>query len=339
MRKAALALLGSVLVLGGGLFVVGAGVFAADGGPATKPAVWPLWDGQETVEQYARRVNLPAAKTLDLGNGVNLDLVLIPAGKFVMGTTNRPKSTEGPAHEVTLTPPFYLGKDAVTQKQFEHITGKNPSYYKTMDPRDKETTDFRNHPVECVSWADAQEFCKRLGDSRKVAVRLPTEAEWEYACRAGTTAKYYAGDSEEDLKRVAWYSGNSVPAHPTHAVGQKEANKFGLYDMHGNVWQWCQDWYGAYTADAVKDPPGPPQPAQDARRVVRGGSWSTSATGCRSAYRTGNSPERRDDVRFLGPPAEREPDGRFRVGADGPKDIRLVLVAKAGGFRRDGDPL
>src|SRR5208337_4411958 len=137
-----------------------------------------------------------------------------------------------------------------------------------------------------VSWDDAQEFCKKLGQATNQLVRLPTEAEWEYACRAGTSTKYYSGDSEEDLKRVAWYGANS--GNTTHPVGQKEPNQFGLYDMHGNVWQWCQDWYEEYKADAVVDPQGT---AQGAGRVLRGGSWDDLPGSCRSASRVGGSPD------------------------------------------------
>ena len=160
-------------------------------------------------------------------------------------------------HEVTITKPFYMGKYVVTQEQYEAIMGNNPSHFKGAQ-----------NPVEMVSWDDAQAFCQKLSKKSGKTVRLPTEAEWEYACRAGTSTKYYSGDSEEDLKRVAWYEANSNDT--THPVGQKEPNKFGLYDMHGNVWQWCQDWYGDYTANEVADPQGP---AQGASRVLRGGSW------------------------------------------------------------------
>ena len=176
---------------------------------------------------------------------------------------------ERPAHVVTLTKPFYMGKFTVTQEQYQQVMGTNPSNFKGKD-----------NPVEMVSWDDAQEFCKKVNAASAQAVRLPTEAEWEYACRAGTSTKYYSGDSEEDLKRVAWYYANS--GNTTHPVGQKEPNRFGLYDMHGNVWQWCQDWYGEYKADAVADPQGS---AQGAYRVLRGGSWSDNPGYCRSAYR------------------------------------------------------
>ena len=131
---------------------------------------------------------------------------------------------EHPAHPVTLTQPFYMGKYVVTQEQYQAVTGATPSTFKGND-----------NPVEQVSWDDAEAFCKKLSEQTKQAVRLPTEAEWEFACRAGTKTTYYSGDTDKDLDRVAWNDANSK--NTTHPVGQKEANTFGLYDMHGNVWQ------------------------------------------------------------------------------------------------------
>ncbi|HEY3322437.1 MAG TPA: formylglycine-generating enzyme family protein [Planctomycetota bacterium] len=308
---------------------------------------YPLWDGKETVEHYARRVNLPATKTLDLGGGVKLDLVLIPAGKFMMGSPEREKpiigqtmvglsgavllvlsmvvlirarkkrtrpqfslaflltltlvaslgvwggvrwyealkggdefDNERPSHEVTLTQPFYMGKYPVTQEQYQQVIGTNPSSFKGKD-----------NPVEQVSWDDSVEFCKRASEKTGQAVRLPTEAEREYACRAGTRTKYYSGDTEEDLKRVGWYAGNS--GGTTHPVGQKEPNAVGLYDMHGNVWEWCSDWYEPYKPEPTVDPQGP---SEGQRRVVRGGSWRLNLRYCRSAYRFRFNP---DDPFFL----------------------------------------
>ena len=176
---------------------------------------------------------------------------------------------EQPAHEVTLPKPFYMGKFTVTQEQYQQVTGRNPSNFKG-----------ENHPVEQVSWVRAQEFCKGLGDKDGVHARLPTEAEWEYACRAGTRTRFFSGDGEWDLDRVAWYVENSNLI--THPVGRKEANAFGLYDMHGNVWQWCHDFYGNYTADAAIDPQGS---TLNAFRVIRGGAWCEKSSNCRSALR------------------------------------------------------
>ena len=197
-----------------------------------------------------------------------LDLVLIPSGSFLMGSDDG-CSDERPVHKVKIIKPFYMGKYPVTQGQWQAVMGSHPSHF-----------DGSNLPVEQVSWDDAQKFCKNLSSKTGKAVRLPTEAEWEYACRAGTKTRYCSGDSEDDLKRVAWYSCNSRGA--THHVGQKEPNEFGLYDMHGNVWEWCQDCYGAYEAKSTTDPKGP---ASGSRHVLRGGSWDSIPANCRPDIR------------------------------------------------------
>ena len=347
---------------------------------AGEPTAYPLWDGQESVAEYAKRVSLPPTKTLELGGGVSMELVLIPAGKFVMGTPEptpvdeegfhkkivtgqvllsasgtallvmlvvvivravrkkqRPKFSllwllamtvaaggavlsgvhwrqfshgleaakieytaaqvryraandiEKPAHPVTLAQPFYLGKFAVTQEQYQAVMVRNWSHFKG-----------KNNPVEMVSWDDAQSFCMFAAEQTKQPVRLPTEAEWEYACRAGTTTTYYSGDADKDLCRVGWCEANSNGT--THPVGQKEPNAFGLYDMHGNVWQWCEDWYGHHYDGT------PEAPAPDALRVMRGGSFYHGPRFCRSANRHGYAP----DGSHLGI------DTGFRVGLSPP---------------------
>ena len=197
-------------------------------------------------------------------------------------------SDEKPVHKVTLTKPFYMGKFPVTQEQYQLVMGANPSYF--QGDKIKGGGGSGKHPVEQVSWDDAQEFCKRLSASSGRTVRLPTEAEWEYACRAGSGAKYCFGDDEGKLGDYAWYSANSGNA--THPVGEKKPNKFGLYDMHGNVWEWCQDWYGDYPAKAVKNPAGP---AAGVCRVLRGGSWDYYPGLCWSAGRVRDYP---DDRRY-----------------------------------------
>ncbi|MCY3024062.1 MAG: bifunctional serine/threonine-protein kinase/formylglycine-generating enzyme family protein [Planctomycetota bacterium] len=269
--------------------------------PHTGP--WPLHDGKEPVPDYARRVNLPATQALDLGNGVKLELVLIPAGKFLMGSpeTEEGRNKDETQHEVMITKPFYMGKYEVTQEQHEAVTGKNPS-----------TVEGVKNPVWMVSWYDAQDFCKKataiLSPDRKVAekpladargsqfvVRLPTEAEWEYACRAGTRTRFCSGDADSALADVAWYRPNS--GNNTHPAGQKKPNAWDLYDMHGNVWEWCQDWYDdGYPRGAATDPKGA---TSGNRRVLRGGCLNDLPVSCRSARRRGRLAELRDaDIGF-----------------------------------------
>jgi formylglycine-generating enzyme required for sulfatase activity len=348
-----------------------AGLAAGAEGPAPGAPAYPHWDGAEPIEQYAKRANLPSTKTLELGDGVRLELVLIPAGTFKMGTPEPPpvdeegfrskiltgqvvlavgggvllvllsvvlvhairkrrrpqyslawflattvaagigllgglhwyfsarafaqaqseyeaalarfKSSyeyEKPAHDVTLTNPYYVGKYEITQEQYQQIMGNNPSRFKGRDL-----------PVETVSWDDAQEFCKKVSEKTGSVVRLPTDAEWERACRAGTKTTYNTGDLEADLDRAAWYDKNSK--NTTHPVGQKTPNAWGVHDMHGNVWEWCADWFETYKSDPAVDPQGT---AQDQGRVLRGGSWSLFPWYCRSAVRFGRFPGARGNV-------------------------------------------
>ena len=223
---------------------------------------------------------------LDLGNKVTMKLALIPAGKFTMGSPDSEKdrsSDEGPQREVTISKAFYMGVYTVTQEQYEQIMGKNPSHFKGAQ-----------NPVEQVSWDDAVEFCKKLSQKAGKTVSLPTEAQWEYACRAGSKTRFSYGDDDDygKLGDYAWYSKNSDGK--THAVGQKKPNDFGLYDMHGNVWQWCSDWYVESYANANKtDPTGP---ASGSSRVLRGGSWYDYPDVCRSAHRLRCAPVIRNYV-------------------------------------------
>ena len=231
--------------------------------------------------------------TLDLGKGVTMKLVLIPAGKFLMGspdTEKGRKADEGPQHEVTISKPFYMGVYEVTQVQYEAVVGTNPSQYKG-----------ETRPVEKVSWHDAVEFCKRLSAKTGMPVRLPTEAEWEYSCRAGTKTRFSFGDEDTDLHAYGNYAdrsctaphaGKKDTAHSdgfdrTAPVGQFRANAFGVFDMHGNVWEWCGDWYGSYASAGVRDPVGP---GSGSLRVLRGGGWHNSPGGARSAVRAGVAP-------------------------------------------------
>ncbi|MDB4664591.1 SUMF1/EgtB/PvdO family nonheme iron enzyme, partial [bacterium] len=215
-------------------------------------------------------------------NSIGIKLKLIPAGNFLMGSESG-GSDEKPSHQVTLTKPYELGVYEVTQDQYEDVMGTNPSKYKGWA-----------NPVEHVSWEDAVEFCKKLSSlpgerSAGRVYRLPTEAEWEYACRAGTFSQYSFGNEAGSLGDYAWYKSNS--GSQTHPVGEKRANLWGLYDMHGNVGEWCSDWYGVYPSSAVTDPAGA---SSSSARMNRGGSCRFTAEECRSAFREPNSPS----VRF-----------------------------------------
>ncbi len=210
-----------------------------------------------------------------------IEMVYIPPGTFMMGSPKDEEGrldNEGPQHRVILSRGFWLGKYPVTQGQWEVVMGGNPSYYKG-EPR---------LPVEKVSWDDCQAFCRKLSQQGKGQFRLPTEAEWEYACRAGSTTRYCFGDLEGALGEYAWIEGNS--GNKTHLVGGKKPNTWGLYDMHGNVWEWCQDWYGNYSYSAETDPTGP---NSGSYRVIRGGHWINCAGYCRSASRGRISPGNR----------------------------------------------
>jgi formylglycine-generating enzyme required for sulfatase activity len=193
----------------------------------------------------------------------------IPPGEFQMGCDLY--EAETPAHKVSITHGFYLAAVPVTQAQWQAVMDSNPSQFKGDD-----------RPVENVSWDDCQTFCQKLGRLTGKRLRLPTEAEWEYACRAGAATDYYNGDGEQALGEVGWFINNSDSQ--THPVGRKTPNAWGLFDMHGNVWQWCEDWYGPYADLGATDPVRLKKDAENAR-IVRGGAWSYDAWGCRAACR------------------------------------------------------
>jgi formylglycine-generating enzyme required for sulfatase activity len=223
--------------------------------------------------------------TVDCGGGVMMTLVKIPAGPFMMGTNSTDYdwlSVSRPVHQVTISQAFYMGKYEVTQEQYEAVMGKNPSQFQGA-----------KNPVEQVLWNDAVAFCRALSAKSGRSIRLPSEAEWEYACKAdkgNVDTKYYFGDDETQLANHAWYGANS--GSTTHLCGQKLPNSFGLFDMSGNVWEWCNDWYGSYSSSPVTDPTGP---SSGDFRVLRGGSWRRDVYYCRSSYRFGNSPSGPDD--------------------------------------------
>ncbi len=217
-------------------------------------------------------------------NTIGMEFVLIPAGEFLMGLENG-ADHEKPVHRVQISKPFYLGKYQVTQEQWQTVMGHNPSRF----------TGDLNRPVENVSWNDAQEFLQRLAKKEQgKTYRLPTEAEWEYACRAGSTGKYCFGDEEAKLKEYGWYEENS--GMRTYPVGQLTSNAWGLYDMHGNVWEWVQDWYAEdyYKQRSVPDV-DPQGPENGQSRVLRGGAFFDSQRNARCAYRGRCSPADADD--------------------------------------------
>ena len=229
----------------------------------------------------------PPTLTLDLGKGVTMRLVLIRPGNFMMGSPDLEKErvgNEGPQHEVNITKPFYMGVTEVTQAQYGAIMGTNPSKFKGPA-----------NPVDSVTWHEAVEFCRRLSEKTGKTVRLPTEAEWEYACRAGSQTRFSFGDSDSVLGDHAWYVSNS--GKKTHPVGQKKPNAWGLYDMHGNVWEWCADWSGSsYSSKSSTDPKGADS---SWARVVRGGAWDgNQAGGFRCAYRSRGDPAGRYGTGF-----------------------------------------
>ena len=280
----------------------------------------------------------------EVTNSIGVRLLLIPKGSFQMGSTPEEKGSDDDEkqHSVTITHDYYLGVFEVTQAQYKKVMGKNPSYFQgnnvaTRIPAKKHPETGRtieeekiipvntdNHPVEFVSWEEAVEFCKRLSDlpeEKKAGrvYRLPTEAEWEYACRAGTKTAYSFGADRNVLKDFDWFGDNSggkiinsdriweksredvdiyiekllENGGKTHPVGTKKANPWGLYDMHGNVCEWCSDWYGNYPKQAITDPIGP---KLGSYRVGRGGSWGDGAAFCRSAFRCWGAPSDRDGL-------------------------------------------
>jgi len=257
-------------------------------------------DKSTTASLTGKQGSLPV-----LTNSIGMKLVPIPAGEFLMGSPESDKDApedEKPPHRVRITRPFYMGAYVVTQEEYQRVRGINWSFFSATGPgKDKVAgLNTARFPVEQIRWPDAVEFCRQLSElpAEKQAgriYRLPTEAEWEYACRAGTTTAFYRGDSLSSDQ--ANFNGN----HPyggakkgpflsrTSEVGSYPPNAFGLYDMHGNVWQWCADWYGLdyYQKSPVEDPRGP---TQGSRRVIRGGEWYGDARDCRSAFRYADLP-------------------------------------------------
>jgi formylglycine-generating enzyme required for sulfatase activity len=212
--------------------------------------------------------SLPPPQTFT--NSIGMAFVRIPVGEYTRGSIDGPDD-EQPVHTIRISQPFYLGKYEVTQAQWEAVMGNNPSHF----------TGNQNRPVGNVSWNDVQEFIRALNTKEHgIKHRLPTEAEWEYAARAGTKTAYSFGDNASELDKYGWYNDNSKSE--THPVGQLKPNAWGLYDMHGNVWEWVQDRYTPYISSSTQDPQGP---SLGFDRVFRGGEWGSDAVYCRSANR------------------------------------------------------
>jgi len=224
--------------------------------------------------------HMPRRQAINVSENLGLKFVYIPSGTFTMGSplyeTDRYEDEK--QHSVTLTKGFYIQTTEVTQRQWTAVMGNNPSFFQNCGD---------NCPVDHVSWNDVQEFIRKLNQQEGSDVyRLPAEAEWEYACRAGSTTRFCYGDDEKRLGEYAWFEENSEGR--THPVGRKKPNAWGLYDMHGNVWEWCQDWYGEYPHGAAIDPKGPPK---GSRRVLRGASAFNASWNVRSTLRTNDPPD------------------------------------------------
>ena len=246
--------------------------------PAAKPKAKPKPAPRRNSTHHSGST---VSLSVELNKLIN-NMVYVSGGTFTMGGTSEQgsdaESDEKPTHSVTLSS-YYICKYEVTQALWRAVMGSNPSNFKGD-----------NLPVECVSWNDCQTFINRLNSYTGRNFRLPTEAEWEFAARGGNYSRHYKYSGSNYINDVAWYSDNS--GDRTHPVGTKQANELGLYDMSGNVWEWCSDWYGSYSSYSQTDPIGPNSGSD---RVLRGGGWFDIASYCRSSDRSYNSPGDRDD--------------------------------------------
>ena len=246
--------------------------------------------GRKQIAELIREIPLV------MTNSIGMELRLIKAGTFQMGATKSADQLatlfeteaeyfedEFPRHRVTISQDFRLGVTAVTQSEWQSVMNTQPWLEGLFF---EEGADY---PATYVSWDDAVEFCRKLSAKEGVTYRLPTEAEWEYACRAGSESIYSFGDSPELLEEYAWFKENAYDIGEilAHRVRQKRPNAWGLHDMHGNVYEWCQDWYGVYGSDLATDPTGP---ESGSLRVRRGGGWGSTAQYARSASRNWDSP-------------------------------------------------
>ena len=230
--------------------------------------------GSSSMASGSNTISIPVK------DGISIEMVKVEAGTFMMGATSEmkdPDSDEKPVHQVTLTKDYYMGKYEVTQALWQAVMGNNPSWFKGD-----------NLPVEKVSWNDCQEFISKLNSLTGRKFRLPTEAEWEYAARGGKKSRCYQYSGSSNISDVAWYKDNS--ANKTHPVGTKQANELGIYDMSGNVYELCLDWFGSYSNSSQTNPTGD---GSGAYRVRRGGCWYDDARICRSSNRNGSTPDDR----------------------------------------------
>ena len=230
-------------------------------------ATYTYEEGQDDADDNAE------VKEYTVG-GATFKMIRVEAGTFRMGSTSG-DDDEQPVHSVTISKDYYIGETEVTQELWTAVMGTNPSNF----------TSDSQLPVEQVSWNDCQSFITKLNSLTGATFRLPTEAEWEFAARGGNKSQGYTYSGSNTLGNVAWYTDNS--SSKTHVVKTKSPNELGIYDMSGNVWEWCQDWYGSYSSAAVTDPTGA---SSGSRRVDRGGGWSIAATRCRCAFRACGTP-------------------------------------------------
>lgn len=231
-----------------------------------------------TIKVFEETVDTDGNSIMTLNGNVIFKMIAVEGGTFQMGATSEQGSDafsdESPVHSVTLSD-YYIGEMEVTQELWQAVMGSNPSYFSGSQK-----------PVEKVSWNDCQEFITKLNNLTGKNFRLPTEAEWEYAARGGNKSKGYKYSGSNTIGNVAWYTENS--GSKTHYVKTKQANELGIYDMSGNVWEWCQDWDGSYSSGSQTNPTGP---TSGSRRVLRGGSWDLSARSCRVSNRNGGDPD------------------------------------------------
>lgn len=235
-------------------------------------ATYTYEEGQDDADDDAADDNAEV-KGYTVG-GVTFKMIRVEAGTFRMGSTSG-YDDEQPVHSVTISKDYYIGETEVTQELWTAVMGTNPSNF----------TSDSQLPVERVSWNDCQTFITKLNSLTGATFRLPTEAEWEFAARGGNKSQGYTYSGSNTIGNVAWYTDNS--SSKTHVVKTKSPNELGIYDMSGNVFEWCQDWYGSYSSAAVTDPQGA---SSGSNRVFRGGSWNINAANCRCTYRNDNKP-------------------------------------------------